>query len=84
MDLRTTILAAAATHRIKEPDFDAGYDRFVALTGLAPTRQEFQDTVAACVAAGLARDPVRLVEGALQCHWHLEVTPAGRALVERT
>jgi len=82
MDLRAAILATAANHRIKEPDFDAGYDRFVALSGLTPTRQEFQDTVASCVAEGLARDPVRLVEGALQCHWHLEVTAAGRALVD--
>jgi hypothetical protein len=32
---------------------------------------------AACLRAGLIREPVRLPEGALQCHWHLELTPQG-------
>jgi len=79
MDLRATILATVVRHRIREADFDAGYDRFVALTGQAPTRQDFADAVAALVADRLVFDPVRLPEGALQCHWHLEPTAAGRA-----
>ena len=28
---------------------------------------------------GLIREPIRLPEGALQCHWHLELTPKGVA-----
>jgi hypothetical protein len=35
--------------------------------------------VAACLRDGLIREPVRLPEGALQCHWHLELTPKGVA-----
>ncbi len=30
------------------------------------------------VTSGLAYDPVRLPAGALQCHWHLELTPRGQ------
>lgn len=79
MDLRRLLLATAAEHRIREPDSDSGYDRFVALTGQAVSRQAFADAIATCVADRLVYDPVRLPEGALQCHWHLEVTEAGKA-----
>ena len=37
----------------------------------------FCDAVAACLREGLIREPIRLPEGALQCHWHLELTPKG-------
>jgi hypothetical protein len=34
----------------------------------------------------LIQEPIRLPEGALQCHWHLELTPKGvqvaRALLD--
>jgi hypothetical protein len=39
----------------------------------------FRDAVAACQRDGLIREPVRLPEGTLQCHWHLELTPKGVA-----
>jgi hypothetical protein len=39
----------------------------------------FHQAVAAAVAAGLIREPVRLPQGSLQCHWRLELTPAGVA-----
>jgi hypothetical protein len=29
------------------------------------------------LANGYIRDPIRLPPGALQCHWHLELTPVG-------
>ncbi len=81
MVLCTMILAVASRHTIREPDFDAGHQRFVALSGMQVSSQEFQDAVASCVADRLVFDPVRLPEGALQCHWHLEPTTEGRALV---
>ena len=71
-DLRATILDAVTRQPIREPDFEAGYDAFVARTGLVPSRQDFADAVAALVADRKVRDPVRLMEGALQCRWHLE------------
>ncbi|MGE0417614.1 MAG: hypothetical protein AB7O80_12475 [Acetobacteraceae bacterium] len=77
-DLCATILDVATRQPIRESDFEAGYEAFVARTGLSPTRQDFADAVAALVAKRLVRDPVRLMEGALQCRWHLEATPAGR------
>jgi len=74
-ELRATILELAARHPIRETDFEAGYETFVTRTGLTPTRQDFADAVAELVATRKLRDPVRLMEGALQCRWHLEAMP---------
>ena len=76
-DADALLLRTALTHRIVEPNVDAGFERFSALTGGALDLGAFRDAVAACVADRLIHDPVRLTEGALQCHWHLELTPAG-------
>lgn len=52
-------------------------------TGLAQLQQasaineDWRATVAEATAAGLVYDPVRLLPGALQCHWRLELTPIG-------
>ena len=81
MVLCTMILAVASRHRIDGPDFNAGHERFVTLSGMQVSAGEFQDAVASCVAVRLVFDPVRLPEGSLQCHWHLEPTEAGRARV---
>jgi hypothetical protein len=77
MDPRTLLLTTAFRHRISEPNIEAGFDRFAELTAAAIDGDEFRDSVAACLRDGLIREPVRLPEGALQCHWHLELTPAG-------
>ena len=77
MDPRTLLLTTAFRHRISESNIEAGFDRFAALTGGAIDGDEFRDAVAACLRDGLIREPIRLPEGALQCHWHLELTPAG-------
>ena len=83
-----TLVRTAFRHRIVEPNFESGFARFSTLTEGALTAAEFQAAVVYCLARRLIRDPVRLVEGALQCHWHLELTPAGvdaaRALSART
>ena len=49
------------------------------LTGKPVRYEAFCNAVAACLRDGLIREPIRLPEGALQCHWHLELTPAGVA-----
>ena len=50
------------------------------------TFDAFRAAVAACLRDGLIRDPIRLPEGALQCHWRLELTSNGvsmaRALLQ--
>jgi hypothetical protein len=42
---------------------------------------EFHDAVALAVAQGLIRDPIRIPQGSLQCHWRLELTLAGATRV---
>src|ERR1700687_1996651 len=77
MDAATLLLTTAFRHRISEPNIETGFERFCALAGQAVTYDAFCDAVATCLLGGLIREPVRLPEGALQCHWHLELTPAG-------
>ncbi|HVC60835.1 MAG TPA: hypothetical protein VND19_10795 [Acetobacteraceae bacterium] len=69
----------AFRHVINEPNIEMGFERFAALTGRAITYDAFCDAIAACLRDGLIREPIRLPEGALQCHWHLELTPKGVA-----
>ena len=75
------LLAAAYRHVIDEPNIEAGYERFRTITGGEVDFQAFCDAVAACLREGLIHEPIRLPEGALQCHWHLELTPKGVEVV---
>ncbi|HUN43807.1 MAG TPA: hypothetical protein VMU81_26230 [Acetobacteraceae bacterium] len=84
MDAVDTLLAVAFRHVINEPNIEAGYERFAALTGGAIGYAAFCDAIATCLRDGLIREPIRLPEGALQCHWQLELTPAGVAARRRT
>ena len=77
MDARTLLLRTAFRHRISEPNIETGFEQFAALTGQPVALEAFCDAVAACLREGLIREPIRLPEGALQCHWHLELTPKG-------
>ena len=73
------LLAVAFRHVINEPNIEAGYDRFRALSAEALDEDGFRAAVAEALRQGLIREPIRLPEGALQCHWHLELTPRGVA-----
>ncbi len=77
MDVRAMLLNEAFRHRIIEPNIEAGFAQFVALTGQDVSYDAFCNAVADSLRDGLIREPIRLPEGALQCHWHLELTPAG-------
>jgi hypothetical protein len=79
MDARALLLTVAFRHRISEPNIEAGFERFVSLTDQTISYEAFCDAVAACLRDRLIREPVRLPEGTLQCHWHLELTPDGVA-----
>jgi hypothetical protein len=79
MDAAARLLTTAFSHVITEPNIEAGYARFVDLAGVNVGLDAFCDVVAECLRDGLIREPIRLPEGALQCHWHLELTPAGVA-----
>ena len=79
MDVRDLILSVAFRHSVNEPNIEAGFERFAALAGETVEMAGFCDAVAACLRDGLIREPIRLPEGALHCHWHLELTPKGVA-----
>jgi hypothetical protein len=82
VDATCIVLAAAFRHVINEATVEAGYQRVAALTGGTLDYDAFRDAVDACLREGLIREPVRLPEGALQCHWHLELTPKGVAAAQ--
>jgi hypothetical protein len=77
MDAKPLLLRAAFRHSINEANIEAGFERFRAVAAADVDYQAFCDAVAACLREGLVREPIRLPEGALQCHWHLELTPKG-------
>jgi hypothetical protein len=77
MDVVGLLLTTAFRHTINEPNIEAGFARFAAIAGVDVAYAAFCDAVAAALRDGLIREPIRLPEGALQCHWHLELTPKG-------
>jgi hypothetical protein len=88
MDAKSLLLTAAFRHPISEPSIELGFERFRSIAGEPVDYASFCGAVADCLRDGLIREPVRLPEGALQCHWRLELTPAGvnavRQLLERS
>ena len=82
-DPMAAVLAVAFRHVINEPNIEAGYDRFQALSGTALNEDAFRAAIAEALRRGLIREPIRLPEGALQCHWHLELTPEGVAAARK-
>lgn len=81
MELMTLLLLVAFRNRILEPDLDGGRLRCAGIIGKNVEPDDFRVALAQALVAGYVRDPVRLPEGALQCHWHLELTPEGVARV---
>lgn len=78
------LLTTALRHRISEPNIELGFERFSALTGGSVDYASFCDAVATCLGQGLVYEPVRLPDGALQCHWHLQLTQAGVEAARRS
>ena len=64
-------------HRITAPDSDTGLAHLAASTDREASVDEWSAAVADALGAGYIHDPVRLLAGALQFRWHLELTPAG-------
>ena len=73
------ILRAAWPGAVRAPTVEAGFDTVRTISGIDLDDGILADAVAGCLRDGLIHDPVRLLEGALQCHWHLELTPKGVA-----
>jgi hypothetical protein len=81
MDATALLLTVASRNSINKPNIEAGFARFSALVDQVVGYELFCDAVAECLRGRLIREPIRLPEGALQCHWHLELTPKGVATV---
>ncbi len=80
MDGVTLLLTTAARQTVNAPNMAAAFERFAALACQDIDFAAFRDAVAVCERRGLIREPIRLPEGTLQCHWHLALTPQGVAL----
>ena len=82
-DLLAGVLLAAFGNGLVAPDAETGIAELAACVNRAASPADWQATVAKAVADGLIYDPVRLLPGALQCHWRLELTPEGFAEAAR-
>jgi hypothetical protein len=81
--LLDVLLLHVFRHRITAPDADAGIERLAVSADCDAVAEEWRVAVAEALAAGYIHDPVRLPVGALQCHWHLELTPRGVEVAQR-
>jgi hypothetical protein len=70
-------LRAAWKGTVTADNAEDGFARIRAIANTTMTNAEIAAAVADCLRQKLIREPVRLPEGALQCHWTLELTPAG-------
>ena len=77
MGARAQLLITAYRHSINEPNAETAYQQFRTLVSQTVDFANFCEAVADLLRERLIYDPVRLPEGALQCHWHLQLTPAG-------
>jgi hypothetical protein len=73
----STLLLVAFRHRIEEPDLDSSLSRVASIAGQGVDPNAVHAAVGAALTDRYIRDPVQLGPGALQCHWHLELTPQG-------
>jgi hypothetical protein len=81
MDARSQLLIAAYRYSINEPNAEFAHQRYQTLVADAIDYSCFCDTVADLLRERLIYEPVRLPEGSLQCHWHMQLTPAGTSAV---
>jgi hypothetical protein len=77
MTLDTELLLLAFRHRIEEPDFDGGLRRISEVLGQPIEASVLAASVGRALADGYIHDPIQLRKGALQCCWHLGLTPRG-------
>ncbi len=73
------VLLVGLRNSVTADNAEDGFARVQALSGKKLDAVLFHDALAACLRDGLIHEPVRLPEGALQCHWRLELTPKGVA-----
>lgn len=82
--LRDALLRAVLARPIIADTMEDGLDVLIERLGGEMSRAIVAATVQEVVASGLAYEPVRLPPGALQCHWHLELSPRGQEAALQT
>ena len=82
-DLVASVLAVAFGNQLVADNAETGIAALAAHANRPASVIAWHEAVAKAVADGLIHDPVRLLPGALQCHWRLELTPAGYAELAR-
>ena len=75
--LQTLLAQAIIAQAIIADTMEAGLDILGDRLGPDVPRTTIATAVQEVLAAGWVHDPVRLPQGALHCHWHLELTPLG-------
>lgn len=83
MDVRALLLRTGFATTIDQPSAEAAFEYFRTLAGGTLDAETFHETVAACVREGLIREPLRLDEQSLHCHWRLVLTADGVARARR-
>jgi len=76
--LRGALLRIVRDSPIIADTMEDGLDILIQRLGGGIQRATIAAAVQDIVADRLAYEPVRLPPGALQCHWHLELTPRGQ------
>ena len=71
------LLRAGLTQFISAPNAEMAQAELERLTG--HPLPDFADAIAILLSRRLIRDPIRLEDQALQCHWRLDLTPDGVA-----
>ena len=77
MDTLGQLLRVGLSQFISAPNAELAQAELERLTGQPIT--DFAEAIAALLRENLIRDPIRLEDQALQCHWRLELTQAGVA-----
>ena len=76
--MRDALLRALLARPIIVDTMENGLDVLIKRLCRDMSRATVATAVQEVVASGLAYEPVRLPPGALQCHWHLELSPRGQ------
>jgi hypothetical protein len=79
-DTAGLLLRVGLRHFVSAPSAEAALGEIGRLAGVPVDADDFAAAVADLLSRGLIRDPIRLEDQALQCHWRLELTPDGVAL----
>ncbi|MCW3476849.1 hypothetical protein [Limobrevibacterium gyesilva] len=71
------LLLVGLRHFLTADNAEAAFEKVQETAGRPLDPARFHAAVAACIAEGMIREPIRLESNSLHCHWRLELTPKG-------